>query len=110
MPLRRGVSGQVAQGGCVQTHHVFGYEEPKTLSQSHSEGRVWAGREVFHLHWSHDGAGWDLASDSEQSSLCQQGRNRGDPQQGPCDLPHMKTEGIIAYKVCLGLMKASDLL
>lgn len=106
------VLGQVAQGGCGQTHHVFSFEELKALSQSHLGGCVWAGREVCYLHWSHDEAGWDPVSDGEQSSLCSRSavpregsaRNRaGDPQQDPCDLlPHVKAEGIIAYKVCFG--------
>lgn len=68
MSLRSTVSGQVAQGGCAQTPHVFSCAELKALSQSHSEGHVWAGGEVFYLRWSHDEAGWDPVSDGEQTA------------------------------------------
>lgn len=46
MLLHSMVLGQVTQGGCVQTHRVFGSEELKALSWAHSD---W--REIFSLHW-----------------------------------------------------------
>lgn len=65
MHLHSMVSGQVAQGGCVQTHCGFGSEELKALSWAHSD---W--REAFYLHCGHDKAGWELGFDGEPSSLC----------------------------------------
>lgn len=48
MLLHSLVLGQVTQGGCVQTHHIFGSEELKALPWAHSD---W--KEIFYLHWGH---------------------------------------------------------